>query len=61
MLRKFDFLSDEKYEKTYYSELIVSKKFSSVEKNIKNVYDFDIVPQEFCLPNNQTYSMQGQR
>lgn len=32
MLYKFYFVSDEKYEKTYYFELIVSKKFSSVKK-----------------------------
>lgn len=31
-LYEFYFVSEEKYEKTYYFELIVSKKISSVEK-----------------------------
>lgn len=44
MLYKFYFVSDDKYEKTYYFELIVSKKFSSVEENLKNVYEFYMVP-----------------
>lgn len=44
MLYKFYFVSDEKYEKTYYFELIVNKSFSPVEKNLKNAYEFYMVP-----------------